>query len=301
MHEHTATKPKRLSWRDFWVGYGCEVVMTATFGQPLDVVKTRIADSGGNKGILRTAAWVVRGEGVSGLYRGLFPWVFVEPLTGGVLTVVNLWAHERLAPCAASLAARADLSPAAAFAAHHALSGAAAGVAQGVCIQPILRARTAEITRPRDGRSAQAYLSDLVRKEGTRCLFRGGVPILLRQATNWASRFGISKYAETRLCSAKRTSPSQSCPLSLADRALCSLLGGVLSCWNHPLDVIGVVMQSKRTDPRASRGTFTSAARYVYATSGLVGFSRGLGPRVLLSSWATVCMVFGVGLVRTYV
>ena len=58
--------------------------------------------------------------------------------------------------------------------------------------------------------------------------------------------------------------------LSAPERILASALGGGLSAWNQPIEVIRVEMQSKKEDPnRPKKMTVANTFRYIYGTSGL--------------------------------
>jgi len=80
--------------------------------------------------------------------------------------------------------------------------------------------------------------------------------------------------------------------LSVPEKILASALGGGLSAWNQPIEVVRVEMQSKKEDPnRPKKMTVGNTFRYIYGTSGIKGLYRGVGPRIGLSVWQTVCMV----------
>lgn len=82
------------------------------------------------------------------------------------------------------------------------------------------------------------------------------------------------------------------------------LAGGALACWNQPIEVIRVEMQSISDNPERkihnSSKNMTSAAKFVYKFHGIRGFFRGVLPRVCLGSWATTCMVFGGDTLKEY-
>lgn len=80
--------------------------------------------------------------------------------------------------------------------------------------------------------------------------------------------------------------------LSAPERILASAIGGGLSAWNQPIEVVRVEMQSKKEDPnRPKKMTVANTFRYIYGTSGIKGLYRGVVPRAGLSVWQTVCMV----------
>ena len=82
--------------------------------------------------------------------------------------------------------------------------------------------------------------------------------------------------------------------LSVQERLMASVIGGALGCWNQPLEVIRVEMQRQAKSPnRPERLNIWSTAKYIYEQHGLRGFYRGVTPRIGLSVYLTVCMVFG--------
>lgn len=80
--------------------------------------------------------------------------------------------------------------------------------------------------------------------------------------------------------------------LSAPERILASAIGGGLSAWNQPIEVIRVEMQSKKEDlNRPKKMTVANTFKYIYGSSGIKGLYRGVAPRIGLGVWQTVCMV----------
>ena len=76
------------------------------------------------------------------------------------------------------------------------------------------------------------------------------------------------------------------------EKVLASSIGGGLSAWNQPIEVIRVEMQSKKEDPnRPKKMTVGNTFRYIYGQNGIRGLYRGVAPRIGLGVWQTVCMV----------
>ena len=60
-------------------------------------------------------------------------------------------------------------------------------------------------------------------------------------------------------------------------------------------------MQSQIQDPtRPTKMTIGSCAKWIYQKDGFSGFYRGVAPRIMLSTYLTVCMVFGGDEVKAY-
>jgi hypothetical protein len=130
----------------------------------------------------------------------------------------------------------------------------------------------------------------IYRAEGIRGINKGVNAVAVRQVTNWGSRFGLSRVAENGI--RKFTGKDGGEKLGVWEKILASALGGGLSAWNQPIEVIRVEMQSKTEDPNRPKNlTVGKAAKYIYGQNGLKGLYRGVTPRIALGVWQTVCMV----------
>jgi hypothetical protein len=130
----------------------------------------------------------------------------------------------------------------------------------------------------------------IYRAEGIAGINKGVNAVAIRQVTNWGSRFGLSRVAENGIRSFTGKADSES--LTVMEKITASAIGGGLSAWNQPIEVIRVEMQSKKEDPnRPKKMTVGNTARYIYQSNGLKGLYRGVTPRIGLGVWQTVCMV----------
>ena len=69
-------------------------------------------------------------------------------------------------------------------------------------------------------------------------------------------------------------------------------LGGGMSAWNQPFEVIRVEMQSKVEDPNRPKNlTVAKTYKYIVEKNGIKGLYRGVTPRIGLGVWQTICMV----------
>jgi hypothetical protein len=156
--------------------------------------------------------------------------------------------------------------------------------------------KTVEITKHKMAASGvkppgtfQTFM-DIYRKEGIRGINRGVNAVAIRQTTNWGSRFGLSRLAESAI--RKVAGKEDGVKLSAWEKILASSLGGGLSAWNQPIEVIRVEMQSKTPDPNRPKNlTVGKTFKYIYDNNGIRGLYRGVAPRVGLGIWQTVCMV----------
>ena len=156
--------------------------------------------------------------------------------------------------------------------------------------------KTVEVTRHKEGgtagKSTIQVAKEIFAKEGIRGMNKGVNAVAVRQTTNWGSRFGLSRIAEdvfrrNRGGDIDPNSPLS--PLQVLDlvpgivsnhsfqRILASAIGGGLSCWNQPIEVIRVEMQSQiKTPGRPEKMTIAKAGKWIYQNNGALGFYRGV-------------------------
>lgn len=156
--------------------------------------------------------------------------------------------------------------------------------------------KTAEITKHRTveaggtPESTWATFKDVYQRAGIRGINKGVNAVAVRQVTNWGSRFGLSRIAENYIRSLAGKEEGQK--LNATERVLASGLGGGLSAWNQPIEVVRVEMQSMKADSnRPANLNMLSTFNYIYQKNGLKGLYRGVAPRIGLGVWQTVCMV----------
>jgi len=157
--------------------------------------------------------------------------------------------------------------------------------------------KTVEVTRHKATGAIQpsslSIARDIFKREGIRGINKGVNAVAVRQCTNWGSRFGISRIMEN-LIQPYRAEDKQGTPLTPFQKILASALGGGLSCWNQPIEVIRVELQSQVPQPGRPKnlGIF-GAAKWIVSKSGVKGLYRGVVPRICLGVWQTICMVTG--------
>lgn len=117
----------------------------------------------------------------------------------------------------------------------------------------------------------------------------------MRQASNWASRQGFTEAVRTRI--AQISHGDAQARLSTREEVLAGVVGGVLSCWNHPFEVARIEMQA-RAIAGESQLSMVQVLRHVHAQHGLQGLFQGLLPRMGLNIWLTLFMVSGVKLIK---
>lgn len=219
-------------------------------------------------------------------YQGLIPWAWIEASTKGAVLLFVASEAEYQARRLGAGDFVGGIS-----------GGMAGGVAQAYATMGFCTCmKTVEITKHKMAATGVkppgtfATFMDIYRKEGIRGINRGVNAVAIRQTTNWGSRFGLSRLAESAI--RKATGKEDGKKLSAWEKILASSLGGGLSAWNQPIEVIRVEMQSKTEDPNRPKNlTVGKTAKYIYENNGLRGLYRGVAPRIGLGIWQTVCMV----------
>lgn len=130
---------------------------------------------------------------------------------------------------------------------------------------------------------------DIYRREGIAGINKGVNAVALRQCTNWGSRMGFARLAEAPVRSF--SGKGEKDKLSPLEKIFCSSIGGALGCWNQPIEVVRVEMQSMaKAEPGSNRptkpGVFNTLG-YIYKENGIKGLYRGISPRIALGIWQT--------------
>ncbi|OJD20299.1 mitochondrial DNA replication protein YHM2 [Blastomyces percursus] len=224
--------------------------------------------------------------GVLGYYQGLIPWAWIEASTKGAVLLFVASEAEFYAKSFGASDFVGGIS-----------GGMAGGIAQAYATMGFCTCmKTVEITKHKLAATGVkppgtfATFMDIYRKEGIRGINKGVNAVAIRQTTNWGSRFGLSRLAETAI--RRITGKEESDKLSGFEKVIASGLGGGLSAWNQPIEVIRVEMQSKTVDPNRPKNlTVGKTLKYIYDSNGLKGLYRGVTPRIGLGIWQTICMV----------
>lgn len=222
-------------------------------------------------------------RGIPSFWQGLMPWAWIEAVTkGGVL----LFSQNEISNMV--------LSSGVGSSAASAIGGMGGGICQAYTTMGFCTfMKTVEVTRSKGGPGPQtgtlAVAREIFARDGIFGMYRGVNAVALRQATNWGSRFGFSRLVESFFRGKDKDKK-----LSKPERLMSSAIGGGLACWNQPIEVIRVEMQSmtKAVD-RPKSLSIGSTAKYILEKDGLRGFYRGVTPRIGLSVYLTSVMVFG--------
>jgi len=215
-------------------------------------------------------------------YKGTGPKLFESASKGGVLLVAKDAANDSVR--------RAGVSQTTAGF----VAGAAGGVAQTAVMGPSTFLVTAMVLG-KEGDTVTAVMSRTWREKGLLGFYSGGSAIAFRQATNWASRVGFTEAMRSRIAALSHGDPKAR--LTVREEMLAGVLGGVLSCWNHPLEVARVEMQA-RAIAGESELSMLGVLRNVHSEYGARGLFQGLLPRMGLNMWLTLFMVSGANVLK---
>ncbi|TFY57192.1 hypothetical protein EVJ58_g7176 [Rhodofomes roseus] len=278
---------KGVNWSN--IAVGAIMNMVTTLGQPLEVLKTQMA-ANRSQSMFQAVQTVWSRGGVLGFYQGLIPWAWIEASTKGAVLLFTASEVE-------SKVVGLGMSPGAAGL----IGGMTGGVAQAYATMGFCTCmKTAEITRHKQAASGVkppstwVVFMDIYRREGVKGINKGVNAVAVRQMTNWGSRMGFARLAETSI--KKFKGKGENDKLTALEKIASSSIGGALATWNQPIEVVRVEMQSMaksaNLDPkRPQKATILSTLQYVYRENGLKGLYRGVTPRIGLGIWQTVCMV----------
>lgn len=286
---------KPVKFSNLLLGAGLNLFEVTSLGQPLEVIKTTMAANRGD-GFTTALGRIWQRGGVFGFYQGLIPWAWIEASTKGAVLLFVASEAEYYARAAGANDFGAGIT-----------GGVIGGVAQAYATMGFCTCmKTVEITKHKVASTGLkppgtwATFMDIYRREGIKGINKGVNAVAIRQMTNWGSRFGLSRLAEQGI--RDLTGKKEGEKLSAIEKITASALGGGLSAWNQPIEVIRVEMQSKKEDPnRPKKMTVGNTFKYIYQSNGIKGLYRGVTPRIGLGVWQTVCMVAMGDMAKTYV
>ena len=256
---------------------------TVTLGQPFEVWKTRM----GRHRLESTsqAFWkIMRAGGVRAFYVGTGPKLVESATKGGVLLVAKDAVERSLKKAGVAS------TTAAAF-----IGGAFGGIAQTVVMGPCTFLVTALVLSNNKHDSASSVMRRTWTEKGLRGFYPGGSAIAARQASNWASRVGFTEAVRSRIASVVHGDPRHR--LSISEECWAGILGGVLSCWNHPFEVARIEMQARALHGEEHK-SMLAVLRGVHAEHGVRGLFQGLLPRMGTNVWLTLFMLSGANIVK---
>jgi hypothetical protein len=163
--------------------------------------------------------------------------------------------------------------------------GCMGGVAQAIIMTPTgLVFTNLSVNRKRPGYendNAFTVTQRILKEKGVAGMYVGAKPMVIRQASNWASRAGFTEIARTVLGLSK---------YGVMGEIGSGVLGGLGSCWNTPIETIRVNMQrdvSMGKTPKTTGQYFND----IKEQDGAQALFRGISPRAVQAIWQTVFMV----------
>lgn len=113
------------------------------------------------------------------------------------------------------------------------VAGAGGGVCQVVVMGPCTFLVTAAVTGGKQHVGVFSKANEVWQSKGIKGFYPGGTAIAFRQATNWASRQGFTEAVREQFKILLHDG-DKTAKLTVAQEAWAGIIGGALSCWNHP-------------------------------------------------------------------
>ena len=242
-----------------------------------------------NEGTMEAFRNILNKKGVAGFWAGWQPKMVESFLKGGIL----LFSKEAIIRSSQQMGMSEVTSGL--------VGGFGGGVAQVTIMGPCTFLVTAAVTGDKST-SLFSKVSTTYKKYGIAGFYHGGTALILRQGTNWASRQGftdiIRNYLKNRHLKDGETS-NKHIKLSNAEEAIAGTIGGALSTWNQPFEVMRIEAQAN-----ASKGlppkTFVQTYRHIVSESGYLGLFQGIIPRMGLCIAQTLFLVTVPHILKQY-
>ena len=166
------------------------------------------------------------------------------------------------------------------------LGGFGGGVAQVSVVGPCTFLVTASVTGDKSISTLQR-IAMTYRSHGIGGFYHGGTALMLRQGSNWASRQGITDLIRLRMLRSHGESKPR---LSVGEEAAAGIIGGALSTWNQPFEVLRIEAQAAAARGLPSRNILATM-RDIVRENGVAGLFQGILPRMGLCVAQTFFMV----------
>mmetsp|Transcript_8053 Transcript_8053/g.19439 ORF Transcript_8053/g.19439 Transcript_8053/m.19439 type:complete len:281 (+) Transcript_8053:501-1343(+) len=267
--------------KDMAVGAVLQCVEAATLGMPFEVWKTRMGRFR-NEGTMEAAVNVYKRGGAGAFWQGLSPKLIESATKGAIL----LYAKEAILLGMAN----ANFDPTVSGIA----AGAGGGVAQVSVMGPCTFLVTCVVTGDKN-LSIPNKISTTWAEKGIKGFYPGGMALTFRQASNWASRQGITEFVRNKVAVIRHGDAKAK--LSKWEEAGCGIMGGSLSCWNQPFEVARIQAQAAANagEPSISMGATMGK---IVRENGVGGLFQGIVPRIGLGIWQTLFMVTGAKMIK---
>ena len=175
------------------------------------------------------------------------------------------------------------------------VGGFGGGVAQVSVVGPCTFLVTASVTGDKSITMTQRIVQTY-RTRGIGGFYHGGTALMLRQGSNWASRQGFTD--AIRMWLLRRHTEAKP-KLTAGEEAIAGIIGGALSTWNQPFEVLRIEAQAAAAKGLPPRNIFVTA-RDIIRENGLAGLFQGILPRMGLCVGQTFFMVTVPYLLKGY-
>lgn len=271
--------------KDLLNGAFLQCVEAATLGMPFEVWKTRMGRFR-EESTLQAFKNVYHRGGVGAFWQGTSAKMVESASKGAIL----LFSKEAIL---ASSQNAGFSKTASGF-----IAGAGGGICQTTVMGPCTFLVTAKVTAAEGtGMSTSAMIAKTWKEKGFKGFYPGGSAIAFRQASNWASRQGLTEWARGQIGSIRYG--DKNAKLTKGDEALSGCVGGALSCWNQPFEVARIQMQAAAAAGEEKR-SMVATWQLILKEQGVAGFYKGIIPRIGLGIWQTLFMVTGAKMLKQY-
>lgn len=222
---------------------------------------------------------IYRRGGVKAFWVGVQPKMIESFLKGGIL----LFAKEAII--------RSCLHSGMGEAGAGVVGGFGGGIAQVTIMGPCTFLVTAAVTGDKSVSIWQRTTSTY-KAQGIKGFYHGGTALMFRQGTNWASRQGFTDVVRNFLKKRKAREGQElkDVKLNLTEEAVAGVVGGTLSTWNQPFEVMRIEAQSNATKGLPARG-FLDTFKHIVKENGYRGLFQGIIPRCGLCVGQTLFLV----------
>jgi hypothetical protein len=242
--------PKSTDPRDLAKGATLQCVETVLGGLPFEVWKTQMG-SHRSQSTMEALRAIYRNGGFAAFYAGLTPKLVESVLKGGIL----LYAKESIIRYTAPVIGNYPSAL---------IGGFGGGVAQVIVIGPcsflVTAAVNANNTVGLKPPTLMQQVSSTFKTRGISGFYHGGIALTMRQGSNWASRQVLTELARGAF-------KKEGKPLSNVEEAASGVIGGILSTWNQPFEVLRIEAQSnaaKGLPPKTLGQTYRQVPCTVY-------------------------------------
>ena len=237
-----------------------------------------------NEGTMEAFRNIYRKGGVGAFWKGFSPKMIEAFLKGGIL----LYSKEAIIKISKGLGAGEVTAGL--------VGGFGGGVAQVTVLGPCTFLVTAAVTGDK-GISTMDRVKSTYAKSGIGGFYRGGTALMLRQGSNWASRQGFTD--AIRIQMKVRLHNDKNYKLSVGEEALAGIIGGALSTWNQPFEVMRIEAQANAAKGLPPANIFHTTS-LIIKESGFAGLFKGVIPRMGLCIAQTLFMVTVPKLLEPY-